>query len=474
MITFLICFALLTISYFTYGKYLEKLVGAEAGVPVPSQTRYDGVDYLPLPKWKTFLIQLLNIAGLGPIFGAVLGALYGPVAFVWITLGGIFFGGVHDFMSGWISLENDGQSLPEIIGKYLGSGVKQVMRGFSVCLMVLVGAVFLLGPAGLLDAMTPAISRNAWIAIILAYYILATLLPVDKIIGRIYPLFGAALIFMAAGLLWVLLADGYRIPELNTLANFKADAADFPIIPTLFITIACGALSGFHATQSPLMARCLTDQKQCRCVFFGAMISESLIALVWAAISMAFFGGVEALGEQLAAHGNNASWAVKLIADTTLGRIGGILAVLGVIAAPITSGDTAFRSARLIVADFLHLEQKSLVKRLYISIPLFLAGFAITLVDFDVVWRYFAWFNQTLAVFTLWAVTMYLAGRRKNCFVSLVPAVVMTFVCSTYLFLGKEMFHLNHTPSYVLGGIITLIVIFIFIYRRKRNDQTAA
>jgi len=474
MITFLICFALLTISYFTYGKYLEKLVGAEAGVPVPSQTRYDGVDYLPLPKWKTFLIQLLNIAGLGPIFGAVLGALYGPVAFIWITLGGIFFGGVHDFMSGWISLENDGQSLPEIIGKYLGTGVKQVMRGFSVCLMVLVGAVFLLGPAGLLDAMTPAISRNAWIAIILAYYILATLLPVDKIIGRIYPLFGAALIFMAAGLLWVLLADGYEIPELDTLANFKADAADFPIIPTLFITIACGALSGFHATQSPLMARCLTDRKQCRGVFFGAMISESLIALVWAAISMAFFGGVEALGEQLAAHGNNASWAVKLIADTTLGRIGGILAVLGVIAAPITSGDTAFRSARLIVADFLHLEQKSLAKRLYISIPLFLAGFAITLVDFDVVWRYFAWFNQTLAVFTLWAVTMYLVGRRKNCFVSLVPAVVMTFVCSTYLFLGKEMFHLNHTPSYVLGGIITLIVIFIFIYRKKRNDQTAA
>lgn len=474
MITFLICFVLLTVSYFTYGRYLERLVGAEAGVPVPSQTRYDGVDYIPLPKWKTFLIQLLNIAGLGPIFGAVLGALYGPVAFVWITLGGIFFGAAHDFLSGWISLENDGQSLPEIIGKYLGTGVKQVMRAFSVCLMVLVGAVFLLGPAGLLDSMTPAVSRNAWIAIILAYYILATLLPVDKIIGRIYPLFGAALIFMAAGLLWVLLADGYAIPELTSLANFKTDAADFPIIPTLFITIACGAISGFHATQSPLMARCLTDQKQCRGVFFGAMISESLIALIWAAVAMAFFGGVEALGEQLAAHGNNASWAVKLIADTTLGRIGGILAVLGVIAAPITSGDTAFRSARLIVADFLHLEQKSLLKRLCISIPLFVAGFAITLVNFDVVWRYFAWFNQTLAVFTLWAVTVYLAGRGRNFAVSFVPAVVMTFVCSTYLFLGKEMFHIGHTPSYALGAIITLIAVFIFIYRKKRNDKTAA
>ncbi|MBQ2020074.1 MAG: carbon starvation protein A, partial [Rikenellaceae bacterium] len=440
MITFIICFALLVVAYFVYGRYLERLVGAEAGKPVPSQTHFDGVDYMPLPKWKTFLIQLLNIAGLGPIFGAVLGALYGPVAFIWITAGGILFGAMHDFLGGWISLENDGQSLPEIIGKYLGSGVKQVMRLFTVCLMVLVGAVFLLGPAGLLAGMTPSISLQWWIAIILIYYILATLLPVDKIIGRIYPLFGAALMFMALGLLGVLITGDYSIPELTSLHNFKADAEDFPIVPTLFITIACGAISGFHATQSPMMARCLTDQKQCRPVFFGAMITESLIALIWAAIAMAFFGGVEALGTALAEHGNNASWAVKLIADTTLGRVGGILAVLGVIAAPITSGDTAFRSARLIVADFLHIEQKSLLKRLAISIPLFVVGFIITLVDFDVVWRYFAWFNQTLAVFTLWAVTVYLIGRKKNYWVSLLPAIVMTFVCGTYLFLGKEMF----------------------------------
>ena len=333
MITFIVCFVLLVAAYFVYGRYLEKLVGAEAGKPVPSKTHFDGVDYMPLPKWKTFLIQLLNIAGLGPIFGAVLGALYGPVAFIWITAGGILFGAMHDFMSGWISLENDGQSLPEIIGKYLGVGVKQVMRIFTVCLLVLLGAVFLLGPAGLLAGMTPSISLQWWIAIIFIYYILATLLPVDKIIGRIYPLLGAALLFMAVGLLYVLLTGDYTIPELTSLRNFKADAAEFPIVPTLFITIACGAISGFHATQSPMMARCLTDQRQCRPVFFGAMISESLIALIWAAIAMAFFGGVEALGTALAEHGNNASWAVKLIADTTLGRVGGILAVLGVIAA---------------------------------------------------------------------------------------------------------------------------------------------
>lgn len=474
MITFLVCFALLVAAYFTYGRYLERLVGAEKGNPVPSQTHFDGVDYMPLPKWKTFLIQLLNIAGLGPIFGAVLGALYGPVAFVWITAGGILFGAMHDFLGGWISLENDGQSLPEIIGKYLGGGVKQVMRVFTVCLMVLVGAVFLLGPAGLLAGMTPSISLNWWIAIILIYYILATLLPVDKIIGRVYPLFGAALLFMALGLFVVLLTGDYTIPELTSLHNFKADAENFPIFPTLFITIACGAISGFHATQSPMMARCLTDQKQCRPVFFGAMISESLIALIWAAIAMAFFGGVEALGEQLAAHGNNASWAVKLIADTTLGRLGGILAVLGVIAAPITSGDTAFRSARLIVADFLHIEQKGLLKRLMISIPLFVVGFIITLVDFDVVWRYFAWFNQTLAVFTLWAVTIYLVQRKKNYWVSLLPAVVMTFVCGTYLFLGKEMLHLDHTLSYVLGGVITLVVLIAFIIWKRRNETPAA
>lgn len=474
MITFIVCFALLVVAYFTYGRYLEKLVGVEAGKPVPSQTHFDGVDYMPLPKWKTFLIQLLNIAGLGPIFGAVLGALYGPVAFVWITVGGIFFGAMHDFLGGWISLENDGQSLPEIIGKYLGVGVKLVMRVFTVCLMVLVGAVFLLGPAGLLAGMTPAIPLNWWIAIILIYYILATLLPVDKIIGRIYPLFGAALMFMAVGLLGVIIFGDYSVPELTSLHNYKSDAEEFPLFPTLFITIACGAISGFHATQSPLMARCLTNQKQCRPVFFGAMISESLIALIWAAIAMAFFGGVEALSEQLAAHGNNASWAVKLIADTTLGRVGGILAVLGVIAAPITSGDTAFRSARLIVADFLNVEQKSLVKRLYISIPLFVVGFIITLVDFDVVWRYFAWFNQTLAVFTLWAVTVYLVQRKKNYWVSLLPAVVMTAVCGTYLFLGKEMFNLDHTLSYVLGGAITLIVIVAFIIWKRRNDTPAA
>lgn len=475
MITFSVCLVLLIGSYFTYGRYIEKVAGVRRDGSVPSATMFDGVDYIPLPKWKTFLIQLLNIAGLGPIFGALLGATYGPVAFLWITLGGIFFGAMHDFFSGWISVENDGLSLPEIIGKYLGSGVKQVLRFFSVSLMVLVGAVFLLGPAGLLDGMTPALSKSAWVWIILAYYVLATMLPIDKIIGRVYPLFGAALIFMAAGLLGVLFFGDYTIPELTSLHNFKPDSADFPIIPTLFITIACGAISGFHATQSPMMARCVQNQKQCRGVFFGAMISESVIALIWAAIGMAFFGGIDGLNTQLAEHGNNAAWAVKLISDTTLGKIGGILAVLGVVAAPITSGDTAFRSARLIVADILRVEQKSLLKRLGICIPLFIIGFGITLVNFDVVWRYFSWFNQTLAVFTLWAVTVYLRGKGGRSYLTaMIPAVIMTFVCGSYLFIGKEMLHLNHTAGYIAGAVASTAITLFFILKFRKDGKTSA
>lgn len=474
MITFSICLVLLVTAYFTYGKYLERVCGVNPARRVPSDTEFDGVDYIPLPRWKTFLIQLLNIAGLGPIFGAVLGAMYGPVAFLWITLGGIFMGAMHDFVAGMISVENKGLSLPEIIGKYLGVSVKQVMRGFTCLLMVLVGAVFLMGPAGILDGMTPGISKNAWVWIILVYYVLATLLPVDKIIGRIYPVFGAALIFMALGLFAVLLTGGYTVPELTSLRNFRADAADFPIVPTLFVTIACGAISGFHATQSPMMARCIRNERDCRSVFFGAMISESIIALIWAAVAMAFFGGVEALNSRLIAHGNDASWAVKEIATVTLGTFGGILALVGVVAAPITSGDTAFRSARLIVADFLKAEQRSLWKRLCISIPLFVIGFGITLVNFEVVWRYFAWVNQTLAAITLWAVTVYLHGKGKPTVISLVPALFMTFICASYLFIGREMLHTGRLTGYAAGGAITLAVAILFMLKLRKNDKRSA
>ncbi len=482
MITFAVCFLLLAVSYFTYGKYLEKVFGADPGRAVPSRRCFDGVDYVPLPRWKTFLIQLLNIAGLGPIFGAVLGATYGPVAFVWITLGGIFFGAMHDYLAGMISLRCDGLSLPEIVGKYLGVGVKQFMRAFSVFLMVLVGAVFMLGPADILSNLSGFTSLhiggitvpNFWVWIILAYYILATLLPVDKIIGRIYPLFGAALIFMAVGIFWVLLSGGYKVPELTGISNMKTDAADFPIIPTLFITIACGAISGFHATQSPLMARCVTNERQGRPIFFGAMVTESLIALVWAAIAMAFFGGVGALNEQLAANGNNAAWAVDLITNTTLGRVGAVLALLGVVAAPISSGDTAFRSARLIIADFLSLEQRSLRKRLYICIPLFVVGFGITLVRFDVVWRYFAWANQTLAAVTLWMITVYLRGKGKNNLLALLPALAMTFITADYLFTSPQMIGLGQWTGAALGAVLTAVIFGCYIANIRKDEKSGA
>ena len=478
MITFLICLVLLIASYFTYGKYVEKTFGMDTSRAVPSDVQFDGIDYVPLPVWKTFLIQLLNIAGLGPIFGAVLGATYGPVAFLWITFGGIFFGALHDYFSGMISIENGGISYPEIVGRYLGVTVKQLMRVFTVFLMVLVGAVFMIGPANIIADMS-GISEitilgftigNFWVWIILIYYILATLLPVDKIIGKIYPLFGAALIIMALGILSVILFQDYTIPELtlDTFRNMKSNAADFPLFPTLFITIACGAISGFHATQSPLMARCVTNEGQGRAVFFGAMISESIIALIWAGAAMAFFGGVEQLNTQLAANGNNAAWAVKLISTTTLGTLGGVLTMLGVVVAPISSGDTAFRSARLIIADFLKLEQKSFMKRLYVCIPLFIVGFAITLMDFDVIWRYFAWANQTLAVATLWTITVYLFQKKANYIIAILPALFMTYVTTLHLFTSSEMIGLNPSLGNILAGSVTLLFLILFIKYTKQ------
>lgn len=471
MVTFLICLALLVLSYFTYGKYLERLFGTDASAAVPSVTHYDGVDYLPMPMWKTFLIQLLNIAGLGPIFGALLGATYGPVAFLWITFGGIFIGAVQDYASGMMSLKMNGLSFPEIVGRYLGLSVKQFMRGLTLFLMVLVGAVFIVGPAGILQSLT-GVTQNVWVWIIFIYYILATLLPIDKIIGRIYPVFGAALLIMALGIFFVLLFGQYSIPELGmgTLRNMKADAGSFPIMPTLFVTIACGAVSGFHATQSPLMARCLTSQRQGRPVFFGAMISESVIALIWAAIGMAFWGGVEQLGTALSEHGNNAAWAVSVITDTTLGKIGAVLAMLGVVVAPITSGDSAFRSARLITADFLHLEQKSMRRRLYVSIPLFVAGYAITLMDFNVIWQYFAWLNQTLAAVCLLTISVWLASEKKNYIIALLPSLLMIYVVVLYILIAREGLRIDYTAGSVIAGVCTLAVAAGFaLYLRRRR-----
>ena len=475
MITFLLCLAALIVAYFTYGRRLERLAEINPANPVPSEKLYDGIDYVPMPRWRVFLIQLLNIAGTGPIFGAILGAAFGPVAFLWITLGGIFMGAMHDFLSGVMLVRNNGLSIPEVTGRYLGNGMRQFMRIFSVLLLVLVGAVFLLSPADILYGMLPSIPHPVWVWGILAYYFIATLLPIDKIIGKIYPVFGIALILMALCLLGVLLFGPYRIPEMTTFANAQLDPHKLPVIPTLFITIACGAISGFHATQSPLMARCVRNERECRAVFYGAMISESIIALIWAAIAMAFFGGAHALAEALAQTGNSAAWVVNIISNTTLGVVGGILALLGVVAAPITSGDTAFRSARLIIADIFHIEQRTVWKRFAIAIPLFLVVYLITRVDFTVVWRYFAWTNQTLATIVLWTIVVWLAQTRRNRIAALLPALFMTFICSSFVFVSDQFFGMeNRTLAYAAAAAITLLIFSIILIKIRRDGRNNA
>ncbi len=473
MITFFICLVVLVAAYFLYGGLLDRVVKIDDKADVPSKTLYDGVDYIPLPRWRIFLIQLLNIAGTGPIFGAILGACYGPVAFLWITLGGIFMGAMHDYMSGVISLRNGGKSLPEIIGKYLGGGMRKFSLVMIPILMVLVGGVFIVTPSKILSSMTD-IPYLWWVGIVIAYYFIATIMPVDKIIGKIYPIFGAALIFMALGMLYVIVFGDYHLPELTSVENMHYNADNLPIIPTLFISIACGAISGFHATQSPLMARCMTNEKQSRPIFFGAMISESIIALIWAAIAMAFFGGVEELNSWMHSNGNDAGLAVSTISVTTLGIFGSILALLGVVAAPITSGDTAFRSARLIVADMLNYDQRPILNRLLVSVPLFAIGIGIAFIDFDVIWRYFAWSNQTLSVITLWMITSWLMRRKsKFSILALIPAIFMTYICSSFVFVSNQFIGMGACDlAYIYGGGATAIIaglMMVLIRRGIRN-----
>lgn len=471
MITFLISLCILFLGYKYYSKYLERVQGADSTRLTPAITMNDGVDYLPLPTWRIFLIQFLNIAGLGPIFGAVAGAMWGPVAFLWIILGAVFAGAVHDYFSGMMSLKHNGLSITEIVGIYMGTATKQFMRGFTVILMVIVGAVFIIGPARILSGLTPDFaSMSFWVWIVFAYYILATLLPIDKVIGRLYPIFGFALLFMAVGLIVALFVKGYHIPELtfSSFNNFHSEADKFPIFPMVFITIACGAISGFHATQSPLMARCITNEKHGRRVFYGAMIAEAVVAMIWAAISMSFFGGIRELNSVMAENQGNAAFVVNEISNTLLGKFGAVLALLGVVAAPITSGDTAFRSARLIVSDFMKLKQGPILNRLLISIPLFAIGYFLTQINFSVIWRYFAWSNQTLATIVLWTITVYLLTSGKNYWITLLPALFMTAVITSYLFLAPEGFALSKNISYTVGLIVTVGGFAGFMFYRKR------
>lgn len=475
MITFTLCLLALIAGYFFYGRLVEKVFGPDER-QTPALTQADGVDYIPLPTWKIFMIQFLNIAGVGPIFGAIMGAMFGTASYLWIVFGSIFAGAVHDYFAGMLSLRHGGESLPEIIGRYLGVTTKQVMRGFTIILMMLVGAVFVASPAGLLAKLTPVqLDITFWIVVIFAYYILATLLPVDRIIGKIYPLFAIALIFMAVGILVMLYVNHPLLPELwETMANTHPKAESNPIFPMMFITIACGAISGFHATQSPLMARCMIKERHGRPIFYGAMITEGIVALIWATVATYFFHR-EGMGV------SDASIVVFDISKNWLGTIGGVLAILGVVAAPITSGDTAFRSARLIVADFLGLEQKSMRCRLVICIPMFVlaAGLlAYSLRDkdgFQVIWRYFAWANQTLSVFTLWAITVYLVRERSgySFLLTALPALFMTVVCCAYIVIAPEGLNrgVSYLPFVVVLVIAHVVGLFGFWYYRTLKKK---
>ncbi len=467
MISFLISLAVLVVGYFTYGLVVEKVFGVEPDRETPAIALNDGVDYVPMPWYKIFLIQFLNIAGLGPIFGAIMGALYGPAAFLWIVLGTLLAGGVHDYFSGMLSIRHDGKSIPEVVGIYLGDKMRVVMRGFSVLLLVLVGTVFMAGPAGLLANLGIGgifANRWVWLGIILAYYFVATVLPVDKLIGKIYPLFGAVLMIMAVGVAGALIFNRMPIPEI-TLANLHP--RELPLWPMLFITIACGAISGFHSTQSPLMARCLPSEKHGRHVFYGAMVGEGIVALIWAAAAMTFFnGGIAGLSETIATGG--AGLVVNEISLGLLGSVGGILAILGVIACPITSGDTAFRSVRLTIADFMGVNQEKIRNRLFVAIPVFAIGFVLNFVDFSIIWRYFAWSNQTLATIVLWTAAMYLATKGRFHWIASIPATFMTAVVTTYIMIAPEGFQLSTQIGYPVGIVAAALAMAGFLFANYR------
>ena len=499
MITFIISLIALVVGFVLYGTFVERVFGIDPKAQTPAITQADGVDFVPMKPWRIFLIQFLNIAGLGPIFGAIMGIFYGPSAFLWIVLGTIFAGGVHDYLSGMISLRKGGTSLPEVVGTELGKGVQIFMRLLSIVLLVLLTTTFLSGPATLLQGLADLGTLSfhghlipiVWVLIIFGYYTLATVLPVDKLIGRFYPIFGGVLLFMGIGIMVVMLGwHSGEMPELTDgLHNRQTNG--LPLFPMMFVSIACGAISGFHGTQSPLMARCMTNERQGRWIFYGAMVAEGILALIWAAAAGTMFAdpetglyGIDGLQAFAAAHpGENiAALVVDKVSRSWLGTIGGILAIIGVIAAPITSGDTALRSARLIVADFMHLNQRPIRNRLMIAIPLFMCVFGMVFVDFNVVWRYFAWTNQTLAVFTLWAGAVFLYKNSRTIkkypyayLIALIPALFMTMVSMSYIFIAPEGFHFAKIGlswvAYLVAGVTTVALLGGFAYWTRSQEQ---
>ena len=474
MISFIIALVVLVVGFFTYGYLTEKVFGPDDR-KTPAIEINDGVDCVPLKTWKALLIQLLNIAGTGPIFGALMGACFGPVVFLWIVFGSILGGAVHDYMSGMISCRNKGESIAELSGKYLGKPTLYVMRIFSIVLLLLTGTVFVTSPAALISSLTPEFLGNTfWIVVILIYYVLATLLPVDKVIGKLYPIFGVILIIMAVSIAGgIIFIPKYSIPEIS-FVNLHPD--NQPIWPVMFITVACGAISGFHATQSPMMAKCITSEKDGRKVFYGAMIIESVIALIWAAAGVAFYGGTEMLSSAISDLGQ--SGTVYQISKEMLGNVGGILAIIGVVVCPITSGDTAFRSARLILAEWTKLDQKKIGNRLLITLPMLGISAVLTQLNFNVLWRYFSWSNQTLAMVSLWVATAYLFKNKKNRFVSLftaLPATFMSAVSVTYILVAEEGFRLPKNIAYPAGlaaaaVLFTVYMVLINVKAKKREN----
>ena len=482
MISFLLCLALLIVGYFVYGKIVDNTFGPDDR-ETPAVRINDGVDYVVMPQWKLFLVQLLNIAGLGPIFGALQGALWGPVVFLWITFGTIFAGGVHDYFSGMMSERNDGASIAEVTGRYLGPVMQNIMRVFSVVLLIMVGTVFAVGPAGLIvtlcknSGMSGLLTTTLfWLIIILVYYFIATFISIDAIIGKIYPVFGICLIIMAVGVIFGIFTNpAYTIPEIwDHFGSMHPSGT--PIWSFMFITVACGAISGFHSTQSPLMARCMKSEKQGHFVFYGAMVCEGVIALIWAAAGCALYtitdGKMVGLAEALAAGQSAAIYDVCL---KTMGGIGTALAMLGVIACPITSGDTAFRSARLTIADWFKIDQSGWKNRLFLSVPVLLAGAVLTQWgDFNTLWRYFSWSNQTLAMMVLWAGAVYLHRNGfppAACFIAALPATFMTAVSVTYFFQAPECLHLPVSVAYPVGLVSALLLLAIFVWREWIANQ---
>ncbi len=469
MITFLVSIVLLIVGYFTYGKYVEKVFGHNESRPTPAYVNSDGVDYVPMSTPKNSLIQLLNIAGTGPVFGPIAGALFGPVAFIWIVVGCIFAGAVHDYLTGMISIRNKGAHLPALASKYLGKAMKHVVNIFALLLLLLVGTVFVSSPAMLINnLMDGKVALAIIVGVIFLYYILATLLPIDKIIGRLYPYFGALLILSALGVGVVLVFTGADIPEL-TLENMHPGG--LAVFPMLFFTITCGALSGFHATQTPIISRTTQKEGQGRKIFYGMMIAEGIIAMIWAAAAMSLFNGPVGLSEILAVGGP--AGVVSEVSTLTLGAVVGTIAVLGVVVLPITSGDTAFRAARMIIADFFQMSQAKIMSRLWIALPLFAMSYVLTKIDFNILWRYFSWANGVTAVIALWVGAMYLFLKRSNHWIATVPAVFMTLMCWVYILYESEMgLGLSLELSYILGGIATAVLTGLFFYTgfKKRGD----